>query len=148
MMQDLSEVDSSYSRSVEVNARPEVIFHALTQDLQGWWGAMDVPVTGLGDQFTVSWGEPWYRFEVSVFEPPNMLSWTCIDANQIIAGLEGVQKEWVGTHLHWRIEAIDPDSSGLTFTHLGLVPDFICYDFCAATWDQFIGERLKSYLER
>ena len=81
------------------------------------------------------------------FKSPTLLSWKCIDANQIIEGLEGVQKEWVGTQLHWVIEEINSGACRVTFTHEGLVPDFICYDFCSAAWDHFFGERLKAYLE-
>jgi len=61
--------------------------------------------------------------------------------------LEDVQKEWVGTQLHWVIEEISPDSSRVTFTHQGLIPEFVCYDFCSTAWVHFIGERLKSYPE-
>ena len=141
------ENNSSYSRSIEIVAPAEAIFDALTNDLEGWWGAMDKPINAVGDIFSVSWGEPWYQFEVSKYEAPGLLSWTCIDANQIIHGLEGVQKEWVGTQLHWRIEEVTKNKCRVQFTHEGLVPEFICYDFCAASWDQFFGERLKEYLE-
>ena len=142
-----SEMGSSYSRSVEIVTRAKEIFHALTHDLEGWWGSMDVPITSMGDRFTVSWGEPWYRFEVIRYEPPLKLSWHCIDANQIINGLDDVQKEWVGTQLHWTIEAINSEACLLTVVHQGLVPEFTCYEFCVASWDQFLGERLKAYLE-
>lgn len=146
-MPDRSVPDLSYSRSVTVAASADVIFNALTRDLGDWWGAMDRPVTGKGDVFKVSWGEPWYRFRVIRLKFPSRLSWECIDANQIIEGLEGVQKEWVGTRLHWEIETIDSHTCRVTFTHQGLVPEFICYEFCAAAWDHFFGERLKTYLE-
>ena len=147
-MPDPSEADSGYSRSIVIATKAEPVFHALTHDLEGWWGSMDVPVVRVGDQFTVRWGEPWYRFEVIRYEAPRVLSWECIDANQIIEGLDGVQKEWVGTQLHWRIEKLDAASCRVTFRHQGLVPEFTCYEFCTAAWDQFFGERLKRYLER
>ena len=142
-----TETDPSYNRTIEIIAPAKAIFHALTNDLQGWWGAMDKGVSQSGDVFTVSWGEPWYRFEVIKYNAPTAVSWRCVDANQIIPGLEGVQKEWVGTQLHWRIETIDSNTSRVKFRHEGLVPAFVCYDFCAASWDQFFGKRLKEYLE-
>ena len=142
-----TENDSSYNRTIEIAAPPKAVFDALTKDLQGWWGEMDRPVSGTGDVFMVSWGEPWYRFEVIAYNAPAILSWSCVDANQIIPGLDGVQKEWVGTQLHWSIEAMDSKTSRVNFRHEGLVPKFICYDFCAAAWDQFFGERLKKYIE-
>ena len=142
-----SDNDLSYSRTVEITASAPEIFQALTKDLQGWWGSMDHPVSKVGDAFRVSWGEPWYRFQVIRYEYPSFLSWECTDANQIIEGLDGVQKEWVGTQLHWQIESIGPKSCRVKFIHQGLVPEFTCFDFCSTAWDHFFGERLKSYLE-
>lgn len=146
-MPDRTDSDSGFTRSIIISATAKAIFDALTWDLQGWWGAMDRPVSGVGDVFQVSWGEPWYRFKVSQFEDPHRLSWKCIDANQIIPGLDGVQKEWVGTHLHWLIEDKNKGECQLTFTHEGLTSEFICHDFCSASWDHFLSERLKTYLE-
>lgn len=146
-MSDPSKSESSYKRSLMIDASAEAIFQALTVDLKGWWGRMDKPVSGMGDVFKVSWGEPWYQFKVTKFESPLQVHWRCIDANQIIHGLDGVQKEWVGSELQWRIEPEGDRSCQVIFKHAGLVPDFICYDFCSNAWDQFIGERLKAYLE-
>lgn len=146
-MPDRRDAVSGYTHSIIITAPAKTIFNALTRDLEGWWGAMDHPVSAKGDVFQVSWGEPWYRFEATEFDSPNYLCWKCTDANQIIAGLDGVQKEWVGTRLHWRIEEKGVSKCELTFTHEGLVPEFICYDFCSASWDHFIGNRLKTYLE-
>lgn len=146
-MSDLSEAPSSYSRILKIDASAEAIFEALTVDLEGWWGKMDKPVTTAGDVFKVVWRDPWYQFEVTTFAPPYQVNWRCIDANQIIHGLEDVQKEWVGTELQWRIEPEEKGSCMVLFRHQGLVPDFICYDFCSKAWDHFLGERLKAYLE-
>lgn len=146
-MSDLTEPQSSYTRSLMIDASPGSIFQALTVELDRWWGKMDMPVSGVGDVFKVAWGDPWYLFEVTKFDAPFLVDWRCIDANQIIDGLEGVQKEWVGTELQWRIEPQGERSCRVTFTHQGLVPDFNCYDFCSSTWDYFFGERLKACLE-
>jgi len=80
-----SQLDSSYSRSVEIAKSAGVIFLALTNDLQAWWGKMDHPVDAVGDVFKVSWGEPWYQFKVVRYEPGIRIDWRCIDANQIIS---------------------------------------------------------------
>ncbi len=138
---------SDYSTLVRISASPEAVFRALTMELAEWWGKMDHPVEKKGAVFTVSWGEPWYRFEVIDYSPQRKLIWKCIDANQIIDNLEGVQKEWVGTKLHWTIDAINSKEVELSLVHEGLVPTFTCYDFCSSTWDRFITTSLKEYLE-
>lgn len=136
-----------YSTSILVRATAKQAFEALSLGIKSWWGSTDPLAVHLGTEFRVSWGAPWYQFKIIAFEEPSRISWACIDANQIIAGLEGVQKEWVGTELHWAIEEMPADRVKVSLLHQGLVPAFICYDFCSTTWDSFVQDRLKTYLE-
>ena len=137
----------NYQKSITIKTSQSLIYNALCNELSQWWGDMDKPANKIGDVFTVSWGEPWYKFKVIKYEPYKKLSWECIDSNQIIGDLKGVQKEWVGTKLHWKIKQNDLGKSQLNFTHEGLVPEFICYDVCSNAWSDFIGISLKEYLE-
>ncbi len=136
-----------YSTNILVRATAEQAFEALSIGIKSWWGSTEPPAVHQGTVFTVSWGEPWYRFKITAFEEPQRISWTCTDANQIIAGLEGVQKEWVGTQLHWTIEEMPAGMIKVSLLHQGLVPEFICFDFCSTTWDSFVQDRLKAYLQ-
>lgn len=136
-----------YSTSIQVKTTLTRAFLALSTGIEGWWGATDRPANQLGAQFRVSWGEPWYQFKIVEYEDLKRISWECTDANQIIAGLEGVQKEWVGTQMQWAIRELDKGTVEISLVHKGLVPAFICYDFCSMTWDSFVQEKLKAYLE-
>lgn len=133
---------------MKAKASAKLAFEALSTKISDWWGDQDQVAQQIGDVFTVSWGEPWYQFKVSEFVPYSKIVWKCIDANQIIGNLEGVQKEWVGTRLEWTIKASGADEIELQFTHEGLVPDFICYETCSNAWDNFITNKLKNYLEQ
>ncbi|OEK00267.1 hypothetical protein BFP97_01505 [Roseivirga sp. 4D4] len=139
--------ERSYSNVLRVNTLDETAFEALSIKIGDWWGDQDKPAQGLGDVFTMSWGEPWYKFKVVAFEPNEKIVWECIDSKQIIGGLAGVEKEWVGTQLQWTINKLNEDEIELQFRHEGLVPEFLCYDFCSHTWDRFIDFNLKKYLE-
>lgn len=139
---------NDFTTTVIIKASPKAIFDALTLHIKDWWGNTDKPIQQKEDVFTVDWGESWYQFKVTYYKPNTVLEWECIDANQIIGDLEGVQKEWVGTTLHWNMEQIDETHTKLDFVHKGLVPEFICYNVCAPTWNVFIGKRLKEYLEK
>ena len=57
-----------------------------------WWGKQSAIPAAVLDEFKVQWGEPWYEFRVVEFEANRKMVWECIDASQIIKGLEGVQK--------------------------------------------------------
>ncbi len=138
---------TSYSTKITARCTPQKAFEALSSRVSEWWGDQDAPVLKKGDVFKVSWGEPWYQFEVTDYHPNEKIVWTCIDAHQIIGDLEDVEKEWVGTQLVWHIKPINANQIEIDFTHQGLVPAFICYDFCSNTWDRFITFNLKKFLE-
>ncbi len=140
--------EGSYTLNVRVQASESVVFDALTTKIGDWWGDQDRPADGLGKIFTMSWGDPWYQFKVVEYVENVAVSWECIDSKQIIGHLEGVEKEWVGTVLRWRLTKESDGDIALHFIHEGLVPAFICYHFCSNTWDRFITFNLRTYLER
>jgi len=69
-----------------------------------------------------------------------------MDANQKISGLEGVEKEWVGTKIHWELYELGEQRTLLKFKHEGLVSDLVCFDFCSQSWHRFLHESLVDYL--
>lgn len=143
-----NEVSKDYRQLISIKTSKKLAFTALTKGIDHWWGEVDHPAGAVGDVFTVSWGEPWYKFKIVEYEPFSKITWECVDANQIIEGLEGVEKEWVGTKLIWQIENTGDDMVQISVEHNGLVPEFICFNFCSSTWDHFINESLKNYLEK
>lgn len=147
-MKSDAKVNQDYQQSISIVATKEKAFQALTHNLEAWWGKVDQQTQGVGDRFKVSWEEPWYQFKVIDYQPFTNVTWKCIDANQIIDGLEGVAKEWINTQLIWTIQNENEQTIKVNLLHQGLNPTFICYDFCSKTWDYFITERLKAYLER
>ena len=48
--------------------------------------------------------------------------------------------------VYWKIFSIN-EITKLTFTHSGLTPEFKCYNICTPTWDMFIPESLKMFVE-
>lgn len=145
--QNNTAVEKSYKQSIDINTSSKAAYNALTKEISEWWGDTDQITKTVGDRFKVSWGEPYYQFEVVELEPNEKIKWDCIDCNQIHEGLEGIEKEWVGTKLFWTIEDLKNGQTRVTLLHEGLVPSFICYEVCHSGWDHFIKDSLKGYLE-
>ncbi|MDH3698932.1 MAG: hypothetical protein OER83_06310 [Flavobacteriaceae bacterium] len=135
-----------YSTQIEIPVSREFVFNAISRDLGSWWGKQDRPIDAKGIVFKVSWGEPWYQFEVVDYWEGELMVWECIDANQIIPGLSGVEKEWVDTKVHWKLEELTPATTMLNFKHEGLIPDFLCFDFCSKSWEHFLKDHLISHI--
>ncbi len=147
-MKNTSTKASSYSQTVIIKSSKKAAFAALTSGIAGWWGSIDNNKFQKGEIFKVSWGEPWYQFKIIEYSPNNKITWECIDANQIIGGMEGVEKEWVGTKLYWTIDSTKDDKIQVHLFHKGLVPAIRCYEVCSFHWDDFIKKGLKNYLEK
>jgi len=146
-MNKQKEQNKDYKKTVLISSNKEDVFKALTEGISKWWGNMDNIFQKEGDIFTVSWGEPWYKFKVIEFNPFSIITWECIDCNQIIGDLKGVEKEWVGTKLQWEIKTINDKEVEVNIIHQGLIPEFTCYKVCSSAWDSFVGNSLKNYLE-
>ena len=135
-----------YQTEIEIANSKEKVFRAISKNLGDWWGKQDQEINREGTIFKVSWGEPWYQFKVIKYAQDQEMIWECVDANQKISGLENVEKEWVGTKIHWELEEVEKEKTLLKFQHEGLVPEFICFNFCSQTWDHFLQKVLVNYL--
>jgi len=130
----------NYNQEFTTNVNPEIIFKAITQHLNDWWGNTDNTVFKVGDEFTTSFGNAFWKFQIIEFELNNKVTWKCID------GKPEFNAEWIGTSIYWNISSSD-EFTKITFIHDGLTPEFECYDICAPTWDMFITKSLKNFIE-
>jgi hypothetical protein len=137
---------NSYKTSIKLNESPNRVFSAISENLGNWWGKQTKSKLKQGTVFKVSWGEPWYKFKVIKFTKNVAMVWECVDANQIIDGLDGVEKEWVGTKIHWNLKPLENRNVILEFEHEGLIPEFICFNFCSKAWTHFLENSLVNYL--
>ncbi len=130
----------NYSTKISVNASAVTVFNALNEGMNSWWGSISNSKFGANGQFTITFNNGyWWTFKIIEFTPNNELIWKCID------GEPEFNKEWIGHVLHWQI-AQDGDQTIIDFHQVGLTPELKCYDVCSSTWDMFITEKLKGYL--
>ncbi len=60
-------------------------------------------------------------------------------------GFTGDQTEWKDTEIRFDVTAVD-NGTELRFTHVGLNPDFECFEACRHGWTFYIGESLRSLI--
>lgn len=53
------------------------------------------------------------------------------------------QDEWTGTEIRFEITALQDGGAELTFQHVGLVPEFECYEVCHKSWRFYVGHSLR-----
>ena len=127
--------DNSFTTTITVDQTPEQAFAAIN-DVRRWWtGVIDGPSDMLGGEFT-------YRYKdihaskqkVTELVPGRKVVWTVTDS-----ALQFVEHkdEWTGTKVVFDIVR-KGDKTEIRFTHVGLVPNFDCYNACSKGWTQLI----------
>lgn len=136
--------DKNFSTSVLVEQSPAAAYKTIL-NVRAWWsGLYEESFEGssekLGDEFSfLAGGGVHYTKQKLVELVPNKKAvWLVTEAN-----LSFVDKtdEWKGTKISFEISQ-EAGKTKIVFTHIGLVPEFECYDSCAPAWTQYMQERL------
>lgn len=139
---------NDYHNELSVTVPKNVAFRALTHEMSQWWTDMSADFNGIGDKSTATFddGTTW-TFEVITFIQNERLELKCIQANHIHpVTTDAMRTEWQGTVLRFDLQSRS-DKTHVQFTHIGLVPNFHCYDICHAGWDHFFGKAFLEHLK-
>ncbi|WP_057936371.1 SRPBCC family protein [Algoriphagus resistens] len=140
--------NQSFTTAIVVKQSAADVFKTLL-NVRAWWsGLYDESFEGnsekVGDEFSfLAGGGAHYTKQKMVELVQNRkVVWLVTEAN-----LSFVNKteEWNGTKIAFEISQ-ELDKTKIVFTHLGLVPEFECYDSCAQAWTQYVQERLGDAL--
>lgn len=134
-----------YSYSFAVTATPEMVFKAITEQINLWWTtATNEPKTA-NDPLRVEFGSDTFKvMNILEARPEKLLVWQVTEAH--ISHEELIEKdEWVGTTIHWAIHSRGSDCQ-IDFRHQGLTSEMECWDVCSNGWSFFLGS-LKEFLD-
>lgn len=126
-----------------VDRTPDEAFAAIV-DPRGWWSEN---ITGSPDQAGAEWvydNQPVHlsRFEVTELVPGRRVVWHVLENR--LSFVED-QTEWVGNDLVFDIER-DGEATRVTFTQVGLVPAYECYEICRNAWAGYIKGSLRAFI--
>jgi hypothetical protein len=136
--------NQDYQSSMTTHSTPEEAFDKISR-VSEWWakdfeGKSEEP----NDVFTVRFqAGDMYKVKVSERIPNKKVIWDVIDSYQ---GWHNDHTEWVGTKIVWEVVP-QTDSIEVKMTHLGLVPEFECFDQCSLGWDYLMGKSLLKFLD-
>src|SRR5262249_9776607 len=82
------------------------------------------------------------RIKVTELIPGKRVAWRVLENH-----LDFVEdtREWTGTEIVFDI-ARKGDKTEVVFTHIGLVPDYECYDVCSNAWGGYVNGSLRSLI--
>jgi uncharacterized protein YndB with AHSA1/START domain len=133
----------SFTATFSVDQTPEEVFRAIC-NVRGWWSE---DITGdtarTGAEFTYRY-EDAHRCRIKVTElvPGEKVTWHVLDN---YFDFTQDKAEWQDTDIRFDIAARDGKTE-IRFTHVGLVPDYECFDICSNSWDYYLRTSLRALI--
>lgn len=141
MMQ--SEPAEDYTVTFDTSRTPQEAYEAIN-DVRGWWSqGVEGDTDHVGAEFDYSFQDVHRsRIRVIELEPGRKITWHVLD-NYL--NFIGDQSEWKDTKLVFEI--FDKDGGAeVRFTHVGLVPQYECFDVCSNAWGGYISGSLRDLI--
>ncbi|HKO81175.1 MAG TPA: SRPBCC domain-containing protein [Chitinophagaceae bacterium] len=146
---------SDFTTTLLVDQTPKEAFNAINNP-RGWWSEeIEGSTDKLNDVFNYHF-EDIHRCQLKVIEviPDNKIVWLVMDnyfkpgifndaSNHLRSndGFTNDKAEWTDTKISFEISAKD-NKTQICFTHLGLVPEYECFDVCSNGWTHYIQQSL------
>ncbi|KOX18808.1 ATPase [Saccharothrix sp. NRRL B-16348] len=132
-----------FSTTISTDRTPQEAFAAVV-DPRGWWSEhIDGATAEVGDQFTYYYMND-HRCTVELTEvvPGRRVVWRVLDN---FFSFTADRTEWTGTDIVFDISET-PEGSRLRFTHVGLVPEYECFDLCTKSWGFYVAVSLRELI--
>jgi Activator of Hsp90 ATPase homolog 1-like protein len=131
---------TNFTTAFAVDQSPEEAFEAIT-NVRGWWsGQINGDTDKLGSVFTYRYEDVHYsKQEITELVVNKKVVWRVLDA---YLDFTEDPAEWKGTEITFEVTRKDGQTE-VRFTHLGLVPEFECYDSCSTAWAFYINNSLR-----
>jgi len=137
--------DENLTITFTVGQTPEEAFAAIN-NVRGWWsGEIEGNTDRLGDEFTYRYDDV-HRSKQKITEliPGRRVVWHVLEG---YVNFTRDKTEWTGTDVTFDISRMG-DKTQVRFTHVGLVPEYECFDSCSNAWGFYINRRLRSLITK
>ena len=136
-------MDQNYTTTFSVDQTPGEAFAAIT-NVRGWWSdEIEGRTDKLGEEFNYHF-EDVHRSKMKITElvPDKKVVWLVLEN---YFNFTEDKTEWTNTEITFEI-AQKGDQTEIRFTHLGLVPEYECFDLCSNAWSTYINGSLRSLI--
>lgn len=133
----------NFATTFSVDQTPEEAFAAI-KNIRGWWSEnIEGSTDKLGDEFTYRYKDV-HCCQMKLIEavPYQKVAWRVLDN---YFNFTEDKSEWKDTEISFEISR-KANKTEVRFTHLGLVPEFECFDVCSNAWGSYINGSLRSLI--
>jgi hypothetical protein len=133
----------NFATTFVVDQTPDEAFAAITNVRRWWSGEIEGRTDRQGEIFTYRYQDVHYTKQlISELVPGRKVVWQILDA---YLSFTEDPSEWTGTEVVFEVVP-KGDQTEIRFSHVGLVPEFECYDQCSSAWGFYINNSLKSLI--
>ena len=134
---------TDFTTSIVVDQTPQQVFNAVTNP-RGWWSEeIEGSAKKLNDEFAYHYKDVHIaKMKLVEVIPNQKVVWLVMD-NYFQFTKD--KSEWTGTKIIFEITEKN-NKTQLQFTHLGLVPEYECYDICQDAWSNYIKNSLRGLI--
>ncbi len=135
--------NKSFTATIIVDKTPIEVFQAVN-NVRAWWSE---DIEGNTDKFNEMFLYHYKdvhicKMKIVEFIPGEKVVWLVMENH---FNFIKDQSEWKDTKIIFEINKKD-DKTQLNFTHLGLVPEYECYNVCHDAWSSFIKNSLYNLI--
>jgi hypothetical protein len=132
-----------FTATISVDQTPGEAYSAIL-NVAGWWtGSNEGKCDELGDEFIHRDGDAHYcKLRVTELVPGRKVRWLVLDNH---FSFVTDQDEWNGTRISFEIATVG-EKTQVRFAHLGLAPEFECFDVCSNAWGSLINGSLRALI--
>jgi uncharacterized protein YndB with AHSA1/START domain len=132
--------NTNFTSAFTVDQTPTEVFDAIN-NVRGWWtGEIEGRTNEVGDEFSYRYEEVHFsKQKVTELVPGERVVWHVTDSH--LKGHEDAS-EWTGTDITFEITPVH-EGTKVKFSHVGLVPEFECFESCSSAWGFFVNGSLQ-----
>ncbi|MCF0041316.1 SRPBCC family protein [Dyadobacter fanqingshengii] len=135
--------NQDFTTSITVDKSPAEVFDAIL-NVRGWWSGLygesfEGSSEKVGDEFSflAGGGMHYSKQKLVELEQDKKLVWLVTESN--LTFLENTN-EWQGTRISFELFP-EGEKTKVVFTHVGLIPEFECYNSCAPAWTGYVQDQ-------
>ena len=142
-MTSTSAENASFTAAFSVDRAPDEVFHAIN-NVRGWWSEdIEGDTDKTGAEFTYRYqGSHRCRIKVTELVPGERIVWHVLDN---YFDFTQDKAEWNDTEIYFEV-AVRDGQTEIRFTHVGLVPEYECFDVCSNSWDFYLYTSLRALI--
>lgn len=128
-----------FKTSILVDNSPREAFNAIN-NVRGWWSEeIEGNTAQLLSEFNYRYEDVHTcRIKIVEFIPDERVVWLVMEN---FFKFTKDKSEWTGTKIVFEISR-KGDKTFIEFTHVGLVPEYECYEICRGAWTHYINNSL------